>query len=122
MWRDLAAAARLQVWTAVVGALALIILMDQSAGFAFSYGVILITSGTLLSARFGLRVGANPVAGLIFVLSSLAWKWLWILAGFYIAILRLELPAVWLVLGVVLAQLVGIYAGIRVGSNQRGKD
>jgi hypothetical protein len=111
-WRDVKRLLIVQVWIALIGLLLFGLGVRWISGLAFAVGVVLITSGTLLSARFGLRRATEPAIAMAFVISSLAWKWLWIVAGLFIAIKRLNLPPIWLVAGVIAAQLANIVQGI----------
>ena len=111
-WRELLRSAGVQVAVAAAGAAILVLVFDRYRALAFALGVILITSGTLFSARFGLRRAATPAGAMAYVLGSLAWKWLWIVAGLYLAIVRWGLEPIWVIIGIVFAQAANIFVGI----------
>jgi hypothetical protein len=111
-WRELVQSAGVQIAIAAAGALILGMVFDLARALAFAFGVMLITSGTLFSARFGLRRAATPAAAMAYVLGSLAWKWLWIVAGLYLAMVRWGLEPIWVIIGIVFAQAANICVGI----------
>lgn len=112
-WRELARALALQSAVAVLGALMLTVCWDKATGFAFLFGALLMVSAAAISARFGLRRVVSPQESLIAVLGSLVWKWLWVLAGLYIAFARWRLPELAVLGGVIAAQGAVLIAGIQ---------
>jgi hypothetical protein len=112
VWRELLRSIGMQIAVAAAGAAILVLIFDFHRALSFAFGVMLITTGTLFSARFGLRRAATPATAMAFVVGSLAWKWLWIVAGLYLAIVRWGLEPIWVIFGIVLAQAANICAGI----------
>ena len=112
-WRELARTVAWQSAVAILGALVLTVWRDKATGFAFFYGALLIVSAGAISARFALRRVASPQESLIAVLASLVWKWLWVLAGLYVAFARWHLPELAVLGGVIAAQAAMLAAGMQ---------
>jgi hypothetical protein len=111
-WREVAHLVSFQCAAGVVGAVFAGFWQGYWQGVAFFFGAVLLASATLLSARFGLRRVSSPVASLGAVLSGVAWKWLWILAGVVLAFSRWHLPEFALLLGLITAELAALVAGV----------
>lgn len=111
-WRELARAVAWQSTVAILGALVLTAWWNKATGFAFLYGALLMVSAGAISARFGLRRVSSPQESLIAVLASLVWKWLWVLAGLYVAFARWRLPELAVLGGVIAAQAATLAAGL----------
>jgi len=112
-WRELAQIAKWQSLGAAVGAFCAFWWFDFQQSFAFLFGSVVLISGTLISARIGLKPAGSPAASVVRVLVAVAWKWLWVFAGLIAAITKLKLPEVGLVSGIVAMQLLGIFAGMQ---------
>jgi hypothetical protein len=113
-WRELARLVSFQCAAGLVGAVIAGFWHGVWVGGAFFYGAALLASANLLSARFGLRKVSSPVASLGAVLGGIAWKWLWLVAGVYLAFSRWHLAELAVVLGLITAQLAAIVAGASV--------
>jgi hypothetical protein len=115
-WRDLVKIVKWQIWGAVVCAGLVFCFADARAAFAVSIGSVVLISGTLMSARIGLKPASSPEASVVRILAAISWKWLWVFAGLVAAIAKLKLPEVGLVAGIIAAQLLGIFAGMQDAS------
>jgi hypothetical protein len=80
---------------------------------AYAFGHVLVFLAVLLSAHFALRRAASPVGVLFWALTGVMWKWLLIFAGLYGAFARFDLPKWPLLCGVIAAQLLSVYCGVR---------
>jgi hypothetical protein len=111
-WRSLLKTTAVQLGVGGFGALLMVLISVQAAG-AYLFGVCLVASSTVFSARFALRKTTSPIASVAAVLSAIAWKWLWVFAGLYLAFARWQLPGLALILGILTALLVPIAVGMR---------
>jgi hypothetical protein len=112
-WRNLMQIAKWQCLGAAAGWITAFCLFDAHQSAAFLFGSVVLISGTLISARIGLKPASSPEASVVRILVAVSWKWLWVFAGLVAAITKLSLPEIGLVAGVVCMQLVGIFAGMR---------
>jgi hypothetical protein len=112
-WRTLIQISVRQVLGASLLAMLIWGLVDLQHGLAVLSGALILLSGTLVAARWGLRRSNSPEASVAWVLAAIAWKWMWVVAGLALAIIKLQLPGIGLVAGIVGAQLFGIIAGMQ---------
>jgi hypothetical protein len=112
-WRELKRVSLQLTAAGVLISVGLEFVSTRNVAVAFAVGYFLVVSAFLISARFGLRQTASPFASLFWVLTSIGWRWLWILAGLWIALVRWQLPGLALVCGVIAAQTLHLVARYR---------
>lgn len=110
-WRELAFTLTAQVLTAVLVGVLLALWWDLRFALGFVFGMLLMASGHLLAARFGLRKSVQPIHVLALVFTSIAWRWLWVLAGLYIALRHWSLPPLAIIFGLIAAVIAAFVSG-----------
>jgi hypothetical protein len=113
IWRQLLRIFLAQLVAGLFGASIIWALWGALQAQAFLAGTLILATGFLMSARFGLRNVGTAVESAAFAFAAVGFRWVWVLAAFFVVMGRWHWPALPAVLGLISAEAVFVALGMK---------